>query len=110
MPERGRLVRPVLPIEEAHRKEANPFGYGLEVGGRAVRAPAGPTFFWPLTLEMAGRVLLKAHSHSRLIGLTKKIAPRSGLDDEQFVPARGGAAGELFALHLPRAFPDAFGG
>ena len=26
MPERGRLVRPVLPIEEAYRKEANPFG------------------------------------------------------------------------------------
>jgi hypothetical protein len=40
MPERGRLVRPVLPIEEAYRKEVNPFGYGLEVGGRAARAPA----------------------------------------------------------------------
>ncbi len=44
MPERGRLVRPVLPIEEAHRQEANPFGHGLEVGGRAARAPASPTF------------------------------------------------------------------
>jgi hypothetical protein len=45
MPERGRLVRPVLPIEEAYRKEVNPFGYGLEVGGRAARIPARPTFY-----------------------------------------------------------------
>ena len=45
MPERGRLVRPVLPIEEAYRKEVNPFGYGLEVGGRAARVPARPTFY-----------------------------------------------------------------
>ena len=30
MPERGRLVRPVLPLEEAHRKKAYPFGHGLE--------------------------------------------------------------------------------
>ena len=44
MPERGRLVRPVLPIEKAYRKESNPFGHGLEVGGRAARAPASPTF------------------------------------------------------------------
>jgi hypothetical protein len=44
MPERGRLVRPVLPIEKACRKESNPFGHGLEVGGRAARAPASPTF------------------------------------------------------------------
>jgi hypothetical protein len=29
MPERGRLVRLVLPIEEAYREEANPFGHGL---------------------------------------------------------------------------------
>ena len=45
MPERGRLVRPVLPIEEAYRKEVNPFGYGLEAGGRAARVPARPTFY-----------------------------------------------------------------
>ena len=44
MPERGRLVRPALPIEEVHCKEVNPFGHGLEVGGRAARAPARPTF------------------------------------------------------------------
>ncbi len=44
MPARGRLVRPVLPIEQAYRKEANPFGHGLGVGGRAARAPASPTF------------------------------------------------------------------
>ena len=44
MPERGRLVRPVLPIEGAYRKEANPFGHGLEVGGRAARAKASPAF------------------------------------------------------------------
>ena len=48
MPERGRLVRLVLPLEDAHRKEANPFGHGLEVGGRAARAPASPTFLCPL--------------------------------------------------------------
>ncbi len=33
-------------------KETSPFGHGLEVGGRAVRAPAGPTFFWPFNLDM----------------------------------------------------------
>ena len=43
MLERGRLVRPVLPIEEAYCKEATPFGHDLEVGGRAARAPASPT-------------------------------------------------------------------
>ena len=50
MPERGWLVRPVLPIEEAYRKEVNPFGYGLEGGGRAARVPARPTFYvyWSL--------------------------------------------------------------
>ena len=44
MPERGRLVRPALPIEGAYCKEANPFGHGLEVGGRAARVPARLTF------------------------------------------------------------------
>ena len=53
MPERGRLVRPVLPIEEACCKEANPFGNGLEVGGRAARAPARPTFFRPIAEDMS---------------------------------------------------------
>ena len=52
MPERGRLVRPVLPIEEAYRKEANPFGHGLEAGGRAARAPASPTFLCPLKFDI----------------------------------------------------------
>ena len=59
MPERGRLVRPALPIEEAYYMEANPFGHGLEVGGRAARAPAGSTFFWPFVVtchsQRAGR-------------------------------------------------------
>ena len=52
MPERGRLVRPALPFEEAHCKEANPFGHGLEVGGRAARAPARPTFLCLLKLDI----------------------------------------------------------
>ena len=52
MPERGRLVRPVLPIEEAYRKEANPFGHGLEVGGRAARVPARPTFLCLLKFDI----------------------------------------------------------
>ena len=86
MPERGRLVRPVLPIEEAHCKEANPFDHGLEVGGRAARVPARPTFLCPSKLDRlsqrAGRPFpwLYGHIasgalHSRIIGLTKKIAP-----------------------------------
>ena len=56
MPERGRLVRPVLPIEEAHRKEANAFDHGLEAGGRAARAPARPTY------QLCGRA---ARSHGQ---------------------------------------------
>ncbi len=55
MPERGRLVRPVLPIEGAHRKEANPFDHGPEVGGRAARAPARPTFLCLLKLDILSK-------------------------------------------------------
>ena len=52
MPERGRLVRPALPIEEAYCKEANPFGHGLEVGGRAARVPARTTFLCLLKFDI----------------------------------------------------------
>ena len=43
---------PHCPRKGRVGKETSPFGYGLEVGGRAVRAPAGPTFFWPFNLDM----------------------------------------------------------
>ena len=61
---------PHCPRKGRVGKETSPFGYGLEVGGRAVRAPAGPTFFWPFNLDMpfprAGRPFTWRDGHLTL--------------------------------------------
>ena len=67
MPERGRLVRLMLPIEGAYCNEANPFGHGLKVGGRAARVPASPPFLclWKQNIlsQRAGRPFPWLYGH-----------------------------------------------